>query len=150
LGASSVVVLHYVRDGRDLAWSANKNQLGAYAKAFGVDGALPAHMQQAQLWARVNTAAARCLPVLLGSARYVRAVYHDMQRPLVFAERLAAALRAAGVPVPNAAGDLAAQVSALYEAARYPVDLHALRELERDAEFARAQCSLVQVCARRA
>jgi len=150
LGASNVVVLHYVRDGRDLAWSANKNQLGAYAKAFGIDGGLPAHVQQAQLWARVNTAASRCLPALLGSARYVRAVYHDMQQPLVFAERLAGALQAAGVPVPNAAGDLAAQVSALYEAARYPADAKSVRALERDAEFARAQCSLVQVCARAA
>ena len=71
--------IHLVRDGRDMAYSANQNQARRYAPRFfdesGQDSSAP--IQSIGFWARVNLAAARYGEATLGD-RYLRLRYEEV------------------------------------------------------------------------
>jgi hypothetical protein len=71
--------IHLVRDGRDMAYSANQNQARRYAPRLfdqsGPDSSAP--IQSIGFWARVNLAAARYGEAALGE-RYLRLRYEDV------------------------------------------------------------------------
>lgn len=71
--------IHLVRDGRDMAYSANQNQARRYASHF-LDPAelnLPGRVQSIAFWARANLAASRYGEQALGD-RYLRLRYEDV------------------------------------------------------------------------
>ena len=74
-----VRAIHLVRDGRDMAYSANQNQARRYASRFlnGSGRDLPGPIQSISFWAHVNLAAARYGERALGD-RYLRLRYEDV------------------------------------------------------------------------
>jgi len=71
--------IHLVRDGRDMAYSANQNQARRYAEQL-LDASaqeLPPPVQSISFWARVNLAAARYGESALGD-RYLRLRYEEV------------------------------------------------------------------------
>jgi hypothetical protein len=81
--------IHLVRDGRDMAYSANQNQALRYADVLNVPGSeLSAPIQSISFWAHVNLAAARYGERALGD-RYLRLRYEDVcTDPAAMAARL--------------------------------------------------------------
>jgi len=74
-----LTVIHLVRDGRDMAYSKNQNQLqkhGRHLLAPGED-ALPEPQQSILLWSRINTAAADYGEQRL-AGHYLRVRYEDL------------------------------------------------------------------------
>jgi Sulfotransferase family len=71
--------IHLVRDGRDMAYSANQNQAQRYAAHFlePSERDLPAPIQSISFWARANLAAARYGEAALGD-RYLRLRYEEV------------------------------------------------------------------------
>ena len=71
--------IHLVRDGRDMAYSANQNQARRYAAHFlePSEHDLPAHTQSIIFWARANLAASRYGEQALGD-RYLRLRYEEV------------------------------------------------------------------------
>ena len=69
--------LHVVRDGRDMAFSENQNQLRRHGVASGIAPGGPEPVRSIALWARVNLAAARFGADVLGD-RYHRVRFEDL------------------------------------------------------------------------
>lgn len=71
--------IHLVRDGRDMAYSANQNQARRYAAQFldPSERERPAPIQSISFWAHVNLAAARYGERALGE-RYLRLRYEEV------------------------------------------------------------------------
>jgi len=100
LGNDKVVILHYIRDGREMSFSSNQNQLLAYSGALRINKSWPVHVQQSKLWARINVAAAKCLPFLFASkSQYIRVAYHELGQAKATAKQLSIFLNVNGVPV---------------------------------------------------
>jgi hypothetical protein len=80
--------IHVVRDGRDMAFSPNQNQVRKHGDAFlGVAGP-PGPRRSIRLWARVNEAAAGYGEANLGE-RYLRVRFEDLcQKPAAVASRI--------------------------------------------------------------
>lgn len=81
--------LHFVRDGRDMAFSSNQQQLRKHGAALlgGLPDA-PEPVQSIAVWGRVNLAAARYGTMVLGS-RYLRIRFEDLCRePVTVIERV--------------------------------------------------------------
>jgi hypothetical protein len=82
----SLRFLHVVRDGRDMAFSSNQNQLRKHGWAFGIKGAGPS--ASIALWNRLNVETARYGEEVLG-ARYLRLRFEDLcAEPSRTAERV--------------------------------------------------------------
>lgn len=82
--------IHLVRDGRDMAYSANQNQAKRYAPYFLEESErdLPPAVQSISFWARANLAAARYGEQALGE-RYLRLRYEEVcADPAAMAARL--------------------------------------------------------------
>lgn len=82
--------IHLVRDGRDMAYSANQNQARRYGTHFlePSERDLPAPIQSIAFWARANLAAARYGEAALGD-RYLRLRYEEVcAEPAELAARL--------------------------------------------------------------
>ncbi len=82
--------IHLVRDGRDMAYSANQNQARRYREHFlePSERDLPDPIQSIAFWARANLAAARYGERALGD-RYLRLRYEDVcAEPAALAARL--------------------------------------------------------------
>lgn len=73
----SLRFLHVVRDGRDMALSANQNQLRKHAPASGIEPGAPEPLRSIALWAKVNGEAARFGREVLGD-RYLRIRFEDV------------------------------------------------------------------------
>lgn len=69
--------LHVVRDGRDMALSANQNQLRKHGPAAGILPGAPEALRSIALWSRVNLDAARLGREALGE-RYLRVRFEDV------------------------------------------------------------------------
>lgn len=69
--------LHVVRDGRDMAFSENQNQLRWHGVASGIAPGGPEPVRSIALWARVNLAASRFGADVLGG-RYHRVRFEDL------------------------------------------------------------------------
>jgi hypothetical protein len=71
--------IHLVRDGRDMAYSRNDNQVAAYSPQLldGSEQELPSPLRSILFWSRVNLAAARYGERNLG-ASYLRLRYEDL------------------------------------------------------------------------
>ena len=71
--------IHVVRDGRDMAFSQNQNQLRKHGSAVlgTADDAIPQPVRTALLWQAINLAAADYGEALLGS-RYLRVRFEDL------------------------------------------------------------------------
>lgn len=87
--APGVRVVQLVRDGRDVAYSRNQNQLEAYGELIVGDlGDRPAPVRSAALWSRVNLAVLRC-GKRLAPDRHLVVRYEDVCRtPAAEAKRL--------------------------------------------------------------
>jgi hypothetical protein len=84
----SLRFLHVVRDGRDMAFSRNQNQLSLHGLASGVSGS--SAVDSITLWSRANMAAADYGEERLGS-RYLRIRFEDLcARPVETASRVLA------------------------------------------------------------
>ena len=80
--------LHIVRDGRDMALSANQNQLRKHGAAAPIPTGLPPAVRSIALWAWINLEAARYGEAQLGG-RYLRIRYEDLcTRPVDIARTL--------------------------------------------------------------
>jgi hypothetical protein len=81
--------IHLVRDGRDMAYSANQNQARRYAHVLSASvSELPPRIQSISFWAHLNLAAARYGERGLGD-RYLRLRYEDVcADPAAMATRL--------------------------------------------------------------
>jgi hypothetical protein len=80
--------LHVVRDGRDMALSANQNQLRKHGDAALIPKELPPASRSIALWSWVNLEAKRYGEGRLGS-RYLRIRFEDLcQTPVVLTERI--------------------------------------------------------------
>lgn len=73
--------LHVVRDGRDMAFSANQNQLRKHGEALldRDDGGLPTPVRAAALWNRINLAAADYGEAAMGPC-YLRIRFEELCR----------------------------------------------------------------------
>jgi Sulfotransferase family len=83
-------VIHVVRDGRDMAYSTNRNQLTAHGPAVLAPGELEQRVpiRAITFWSRVNVAAARFCERRLADS-YLRIRYEDLcERPAEEATRL--------------------------------------------------------------
>ncbi|HEX3455126.1 MAG TPA: sulfotransferase [Gaiellaceae bacterium] len=84
----SLRFLHVVRDGRDMAFSRNQNQLQLHGLASGITGV--SAMDSITLWSRVNMQAADYGEERLGS-RYLRVRFEDLcAQPVETASRVLA------------------------------------------------------------
>jgi hypothetical protein len=84
----SLRFLHVVRDGRDMAFSKNQNQLRKHGLASGLTGS--SARDSIRLWSRVNMEAADYGEARLGS-RYLRVRFEDLcVRPVETASRVLA------------------------------------------------------------
>lgn len=84
----SLRFLHVVRDGRDMAFSWNQNQLRLHGPASGITGL--SAIDSITLWSRVNMEAADYGEELLGS-RYLRVRFEDLcSQPVETASRVLA------------------------------------------------------------
>jgi hypothetical protein len=94
----SLRFLHVVRDGRDMAFSRNQNQLRKHGPAIGVTGS--SARDSITLWSRANMAAADYGEERLGS-RYLRVRFEDLcAQPVESASRVLAFFELDADPVP--------------------------------------------------
>jgi hypothetical protein len=73
-------LIHLVRDGRDMAYSTNQNQVTKHGKLFltAAELAKPLPLQSMLLWSRLNFAAARYGETQLKSGHYLRVRFEDL------------------------------------------------------------------------
>jgi Sulfotransferase family len=80
--------LHLIRDGRDLAFSANQNQLRKHGDAAPIPTDVPDTLRSIALWSWLNVEAARYGEASLG-ARYLRVRFEDLcARPVEATESI--------------------------------------------------------------
>jgi hypothetical protein len=106
----AVRFIHVIRDGRDMAFSANQNQLRKHGAAVlkGTLGEAPQPVRSAAVWARVNTAAASYGQERM-SGRYMRVSYEALcSEPLPVVRQI---LDFLGVNGPLPLAEFAAEVS---------------------------------------
>jgi len=128
-------VVQLVRDGRDIAYSRNQNQLEVYGERLVGDLAdYPGPVRSAALWSRVNLAAYACGRRLGGDAHLVVRYEELCERPAAEARRLLAGV---GLPADDDAVERAAALASVSPSAgrwrhRDPKEIARIEEIAGD------------------